>query len=291
MLRRTYVGLLSAAVLSGCSGSPSSADERDLDDGDEQGSSPTPTSEPSDPADFKLDSVTAPAEAEIGEEIGYAFTVVNTGEEEGEFETTISTRIGASGRWETSSPWRETIPAGGSVTLESQTFSYDYVDRIDIRIDTFDHIFSIQFLSRKLPFGRPYVTPEGMQFTVTGIDLQNSYDWEGASGTNYTENAPSGSQFAFLNVHAENKAGQPLYSPNSFDIVLLSGQHQYEPAFISKSEGEYDAAELQPGVVRRGWISYEVDAGLEESDITAVWSETYLNGDVVIHWSDGGGTS
>lgn len=252
---------------------------------------PTATESPTDtpePASFELVSFELPEHAEIGAESRFTFTVKNTGEVEGEFSTTVSVTTSETDEWSTpSDPWTETIGAGEEFTFESQTWTSQYMRSTTIRLDEFDATKTIQWVSKKLEFDDVYETPEGIELSVYDKETPESYLHEYA-GYTYEERAKEGHTWLFVYVRVKNATGSPEYVPTASDFVVVADNSQYDRVYeddVTSEDGDaYEGGDLQPGVVRDGWILYEVPDKYKQAKFSVVWSESYYDGDVAVHW-------
>lgn len=247
----------------------------------------TTTTETPAPASFEVTEIDLPERAEINEEFQINITVRNTGGSEGTFSSTVSGTSTESSTWSDSGSIELDIPAGRNATYTSNILTYPYMSKLTYRIDETGQEFSVQIVSAKRAFGEPFTSQDDIRFSVQRVEFQETYVWEGGSGNRYEETAPSGKKFAFVYVRAENVGGQPERSPFSGDVVVLSGNQQFENGIFYKDEGKYQPAELHPGVVREGWIGFEVPEEVDVSTISVVWSET-IRGDFAVYWTQSG---
>jgi len=290
MQRRKYLTVAGVSLgLAGCTGSESSgAEQASPTNSETPTQTPSPTESPtatSEPASFELVSFSIPEKAEIGESIKFEFTVQNTGEVAGEFETTISYTTSESDDWSTGSEaWTETIDAGEEFTFVSEEFTSHYMRSFTYRVDAFDEEATVQWVSKTLSYGDSYTNPEGVELTVLGERTEKSYTWT-SSGYEYTETAADGMTWLFVTVRAENTSGEIAYAPSSYDWVVVAGNSQYEQTSNYRSESEqYEGGDIQPGVVREGEILYQVPNDYMQKDSAVVWSESYYDGDVAAYW-------
>lgn len=301
MRRRTFLSSIGLAVSAGCTGvgggdTPTPKVETRIvtqteivEKSPEPTDSPTPTVSP-EPAEFAIDEWNLPERVEINEEFKVRVTIRNKGGKTGTYRGNMFFRTGADDEWTESGEWvGRNVGAGETIEMVSNGFwSWPYMQEVELKLEGLQKTGSIQVVSRTLKFGQSYVNPIDMTLTAKGVELQDSYTYVGYSGDEQEKTAPDGKQFAFVTFRSENTAGEPEFAPTDYDIVLLSGQTQYDSKFINKEEGKYEGGEIQPGVVREGWIAYEIDDSLNVSDLEVVWSDSYYHGDAAVYWSQSG---
>lgn len=155
---------------------------------------------------------------------------------------------------------------------------------IGFRLPETGMTWSVNVVSATRSFGSSYVSPGQIKMVASSIEFKETYTWTGSNGRTYDEPAPEGKKWAFLYVRAKNTSGSPAYLPFDQDFVLLAGNRQYDAAYISKDEGKYEGGEVQAGIVREGWIGYEVPEVLSKGDLRVAWSESTFDGDVAVYW-------
>lgn len=296
--RRTVLCAFSAAAtisLAGCSSSnsPAGSGSSESSDPTETASppatpteEPTPTAEPTpEPeADIEVLSFGGDDEVEIGENARLTAEVTNTGDRMGDWRDTLQQR--EDGEWVDLFDTDVNLNPGETRTWASGEWSSSYQVAQHYRLKDAGLEHTVNFVAARQSFGEFFEAPTGMSFAVDSVDLRDSYEWEGASGTSYREEAPSGKQFAFVNVRAENTGSERTYTPSPRDVSIIVDNTQYDYAYLSRDEGKYDAGEIAPGIVREGWIGYEVPASMSVSDMRISWfGETYY-GDWTAVWTD-----
>lgn len=293
MKRRCFLTTTATALAltAGCTGSDDPGAEADTPDTTNRPTSTqTPTTEEptteatteAAPAEFELQSVDAPETAEIGEEISYSFTIKNTGGQTGVFETIIRTRTG-NDRWSESDPWRQEIAPGQTSRLESQDFSFNYLASLDVEIAAVNEQFSIQFVGATPDWGESHTLGDSIEMAAVDVEFQSEYTYS-YSDREYTEEPSDGQQWAFLTFRAENVGNGPVRLPTKHDIALIAGNSQYEYEIASKDEGGYEGGEVQPDIVREGWILYEVPESVSKGDLTVAYTDSGYDGDVSVFW-------
>lgn len=233
--------------------------------------------------EFSIVEIDAPEEVAIGEEFTYSITVENTGGADGVWAQTVMAKE-PDGQWQ-SAPLELEVPAGETKTWESDTVTVNYTTQLLFRLDEADVEFSIRFVSATLGFGEEYVSPDGMAFTVDSIEFFDSYTWSGSSGNTYEEQAPAGKKWAKVYVVAENKGSEQAYSPFASDVSIIADNSQYDNTYISNDEGEYEHSEIAPGIVREGWIVYELPEDLSKDDFRVQWADDNFEGSWTVYWT------
>lgn len=284
MQRRQILALsaLGMAGLAGCSGGSGGAQSG----GEvatataEPTATPTPTATP---AEFEFVELSAAGTVELGEPHTFSWTVRNTGGQDGVVTTPISYRE-AGGEWQQADQVLELeVPAGETATWESQPSPYDYIGEVEYRLDRWDEVFSVKIVPKTLDWGRPHTLPNDVQLICSGVDIVDSFEWS-ASGYDYIEEAPSGKTFGLLSIRAENNAGEPALAPRNSNFYLIQGNQQYNPQIISTYPEQYRGGEIQAGIVSRGDIVYEIDAGATQDDLEAVYSAGIYSGNITVYW-------
>lgn len=292
MRRRKYLtvwgGLL--VSLAGCAEGSDSGDaeaasgEDDATETEADTVEPTETEEPREPS-FELASADAPDEVEINQDWTWSMTIRNSGDAEGTFSTTIYvTDLEANNR-ATVSDIEETIGPGESYTYESSLDSYPYITRLRFELEDGTELFEVQVLSRWLSFTELYESPNQVLATVTDVEFQDSYTWEGSSGRAYEEEPDAGNRWAFVYVYAENNSESTELLPTKGDFTVWVDDRQYDHSLIGTDEGQYEGGEVGPDVDRDGWICYEVPEDVATSDLSIEWFGSTVSGDYGVRWS------
>jgi len=280
MNRRQYVALLGTAAVAGCTSGGSGGG------GGTDTQTQTPTATPTAtaaPPEYELVSVEAAERVEIGEDWSFAWTVRNTGGQDGVVTTTVSARE-AGGEWQSLDQELELeVPAGETATWQSEASPFSFLGELTYRLDRFDATYTVTIVPKTLAWGRPYTIPDEIQLICNGVEIEDSFEWS-ASGYDYVEEAPSGSTFGLLSVRAEHVAGTAARAPLASNFYLVQDDQQYNPQIISTYPEQYRGGELQAGIVARGDIVYELPAGTSEADLEAVYSSGTYTGDIAVYW-------
>lgn len=295
MNRRRFLTAGTVALIAGCTGGGQSGPEAEGTPTPTQSPSPTPSPEPTPtataaPPSFRVVDIQAPEEVEIGKAFSIEITVENTGGQAGSFSAPIYLK-------NTEYDWTEgpvwdfgTIQPGESVTERSAEVSLDYIDRYTFRMGESSTTAVAQTVSAKQRWGSVYTTPRGYKIRVDEPELQSSYEYEDYQGNTAESEPDSGFQWAFVNVWVKNETGQTNFSPLATEFPILAGNSQYDGSTYLIDEpvekGQpFEGGELQPDVEREGWIAYQVPAELGVDDLVVGWSQTYFDGEVIVHWS------
>lgn len=271
--------------IAGCSsdnsGDDSSTDEdTPTDDSTDSGSSGGASAE----AEFQITGVDAPEQVEIGEPHTFSVDVENTGEADGTWTDTLLVKTGNSD-WQEVGEVEMEVPAGETKTWTSGEVSFDYQTMVTLGFQNAQKEVQIQVVAASLSYGESFTNPEDMKVTCTGVDLQQAYQYKDYNGDTATERAPDGKQWAFVNLRAENVGGSKEFTPLESDVSIVANNTQYDSQYINKEEGRYDGGEINPGIVREGWLCYEIPESLSKDDFTVVYSAENYQGNWTVHWS------
>lgn len=157
---------------------------------------------------------------------------------------------------------------------EDEPTDAEFVDEVDGQIE--------------LTYGETAVLSNGVEVTGHGVETFDELS---------DEEPEERDQFALLKLEAENTADEANELPSRThpDVYLLFEDQQIEStinsaAFRDEEFNQYDGDEVQGGVNREGYILYEVDDGLTESDIDFLWQDEIfvtgdLDGDADVLWT------
>lgn len=249
---------------------------------------PTPTEDtptPSqDPPAFELVEIDAPNEVEIDEEWNWSITIENVGESDGTFESVVNTSVGED-NWEELGEIELDVPAGESRTVESSTGSIPYITTVKFQIEEINTEFEVQTLTRVLESNESYRSPEDIVMTVEGIELRETYVYEGFDGELSVDEASQANRWAFVYLSVENDSGSSEWIPSASDFDIRVGDQQFEREFISKDEGQYEGGEVGPSVQRTGWVAFEIPADTNRDQITVEHFDSDFTGEWGVRWS------
>ncbi len=265
MNRRTLLSLSGAglASLAGCGSTAPEPTELTATD------EPTPTPEP----EFELTSFETPDEAEIGEEFSFSFTVRNISGRSAEFSTELEVRL-AGDEWSSAGEWSEEMDPNSEQTFESRALTANYLGEYDVRLTYFDEVATTVFVPARVQFGYSHEFYNGAVASVLEIVEEDEI---GAYQTG------SGEKFMRAFIQAENTAENIITLPSPASFALLADNSQYERQ--GSYDGAYPGGEVQPGVVRSGYVTFVVPDDVSRSDIQIVWSRQFAAGDVAVYWS------
>jgi hypothetical protein len=308
----TTTGVALTSVIAGCGGDSntpngSSDDDSSNDGGDESsnddesgGSDPmeTPTEEPTqtpteepEPAEFELVTYDHPSKVEIGEEFRLKISVKNVGGSIGDYAEPIYVRRVDGDGWEEGGEWDfEDVEPGEIREAESaEMLSFDYINTWELRLGDFDQTTEIEIVGAQKAWGEVFTDTEGFKMRADKPRLMDSYKAEDYDGSIIDVQPEDGGQWAIMNFWCSNKTGETNFSPLASDIVLLTGNSQFDGETILIEDpielGEpFDGGELQPNVEREGWIAYQVPEGLTVEDLTCAWSDEGYYGTISVNW-------
>jgi len=293
MKRREYLrgaGLVGAGALAGCTtgeeDTPDGGGDGPNGDGGDGSSDGTPTSSPTGTSDgasasFELVSVDGPEIVEIGETAEWSFTVENTGDLAGPFETRLST-VDGSAWYSFEETVSATVAAGDQARLSGEPFSLAYMATVDVAIEAFDDAFyEVSFVGTTREYGQQYAAPNGIEVVVDGVRFASEYEW----GTGNVERPTTGTKWAFLSVSVTNVSGEAarLPAPSTFGIVTKDDEEHDVESFFK--DEKYAGGEVADGETRSGEILFEVPLGTTAENARATWSREFLEGPVRAFWT------
>lgn len=275
MRRRRFIALAGAAAVAGQGSAREQPRIVQENDGE--------THVENDPA-FELVHVEAPDEVSINEEFSLGVTVANVGDEDGRFVSPIT--VSAFGEdMGTAGVIHLDVQAGAEATYTNDSVFFPYIADVTYRIAALDEAVDVRASAASLTYGDPWVTPDGILLTVHGVDIQASYEYE-RNGTN-EEPAPEGSQWAFVWVKARNVETKRERLPATRNINVLVNDQQFDDAFVRREADEYEDGQVDPGVVRSGWIAYELPADVDLEDFVVSYTDDDITGEWTGYWHTG----
>jgi len=298
----TSAAMLGAAAISGCTGNgdngepdpePESTEEPSTEDTEEPSNEDGESSQDESPAEAQFEFVewNIPSEAEIDEAIEVGMVVENVGGQAGEYVAPLYERTPDSNWTRVSEVDFGTIQAGEEVEMVFEDVVYSYVNRYELRLGDFQQTSALQVVSAKLDWGAEYATPDGYRIEVERPDIEESYEYEDFSGSLSERTPDSGNVWAFVNVWVKNETGTTTFSPTTSDFSLRFENTQVDSSIVVTEDvvgrdQQYESGNLQPGVERSGWILYEVPDEVFGEDISIGYSQTTLDGDIIVNWRE-----
>lgn len=238
-------------------------------------------------ATFTVTNIEAPEELAVGDSFQLSITVKNTGGTNGVWADTLYGKSGNS-QWNEIGVIELEVPAGETKTWTSSEVTASYTGLYTFRLEETGREVEIRRVSAVLPYGEVYTAANGMAVTVNRVEFFDSYTWTGSSGSQYEETAPAGKKWARVFITAENTGNEQMYTPLSSDVSLIAGNKQYDSTYLSTEEGMFKGGEISPGIVREGWLAYEIPEGLAKSDFRVQWTGENFNGSWTVSWKASG---
>ncbi|MEF8851458.1 MAG: hypothetical protein V5A28_03415 [Haloarculaceae archaeon] len=234
---------------------------------------------------FALDEWTLPAESAPGE-ITYSVTVRNEGDADGVFRGVVDRGGSDASNWRVSHQLSQPIPAGGSHTFELAD-DWRFVDDHAFRVRPLGETRTVDFFAPTLAVGESLATPFG-SITVTTAATGDQLVSSPGRGNNETTKTPEAGQFVFIEVEYDRQ--REVAIPNlgrlarySNGFLLNDGETTYEGG--GAPEGDHDfhrpisgttlnshrGEQIPVGEARRGWLVFDVPAGVSLGDATLSW--------------------
>lgn len=295
--RRRFIGsiALSTVAIAGCTSSDE-ADEGGVEntDGDtetESNDGDTTTSNDSSEttegeAQFEIVEINYPDEVEVNEEFTFSVTVENTGNADGTWTQGVDYRFGDND-WEELGTIELDVPAGETATFESDAGHVPYQTTFRYRFIEAEREIAINVVAARLSLGEEFVAVNDMALSVEEVELSPYYEYEGYDGTE-REHAADGNQWAFVKYRAENKGSESEFAPLETDLSVIADNRQYDHQYIRKEDwNQYDGGEIEAGIVREGWLAYEIPDSLSKPDVVVSWSGENYQGSWTARWSTG----
>lgn len=295
MYRRAYLAVCSTVFVAGCSsGDGESGDGATPPDTATEAATAiaTETEEMSGEVEyvgspeFEIAAYNFPEEVQITETFRPSIEIRNTGDTNGDYGGALYFRVEDSD-WVKEGTWQwQNIEPGQTKTVQangewSLPWLYDY----EISLGDFDKTTTVTTVPYQASVGESFTAHNKARAEVTDIRLTARYEYQDYDDETAVEEAPDGKQWALVTMEAENTADEAVDLPETFDISLLSDQSQFETATIRKEDREYEGGEVQPGIVRNGWIAFEIPDDISHDDLRVVWSTFLENGDIAVYWS------
>lgn len=301
MHRRAYLAACGATLVAGCGGAgdgggqedsgqdttaeptPTTADEPESTDDEPESSDDT--AEPS-PAEFELVAMEFPDEVALEEEYTPEITIRNVGDQAGTLEAPMYSRI-ADTEWEETGTWTFTGVAGGATRTEqgADGWHHNYLYEYGYSLGDFEESVTVDTTPFETTLTETYPAPNGVEVTVSEVRLTARYQYQNYDDETVAKEAPDGSQWALVTLRAENTSDSAATLPHTFDLYLVTSKSQYEQIYIDKEDNKYEGGEVQPGIVREGWVAYEIPDTIVDGAVEIVWSGHPNGGDVTAIWS------
>jgi len=241
----------------------------------------SPTDEPAQP-DVRVERVNAPETIEINTEWTWTITFRNDGDAPGTPDT-ITIQDADGNTLDKMTP-SEPVPPQDTRQYTIDMNAIQYITSLTAAYGETD-VVTVQTVSRALTWGDVYSSPQNITATVTTIEFKNEYTYESTYSGTETRAAGEGRQWAFVTVEVANESGSQEFIPLVTDFGLRSDDRQWDAQFIRKEDGKYEGGEVGPGVVRSGWICYNVPDTYSPADMTVEWFDSTVEGDYGVRWT------
>jgi hypothetical protein len=142
-------------------------------------------------------------------------------------------------------------------------------------------------------WGDSFRTPANLVVIAENPRLTDSYNYESYSGEQEIEQAPTGLQFAFIDLTVRNEAGETRQTPYEGDFQLVANQEQVEPIGTEyEADDRYDGYNnVLSGVVDDGVLPYLISAEASINDLRLFYEDyTSLDDvseDINVTWQSG----
>lgn len=230
----------------------------------------------------------------------HRISIKNAGAAKGTFRGILENKRTDEGQnaWSPFKTFSGSIPPGKSKTFEI-TSSWPYINSLEYRVRPFDTTRSVTFQIPKLSFGEKVTTPGGA-VRVSKVQTSPSYKIEADytdTGTK-TYKPEDGAAFVFAYVEFIPGSGDSTLMPNQEHFSLRAKGETYPESgslsgpMIAPVSGRfyektYDENVIRAGKPWAGWVSFDVPASVNVSDVTVVMEKKY-HGDGLIstaEWS------
>lgn len=137
----------------------------------------------------------------------------------------------------------------------------------------------------ELPFGEEAQTDHGIVANAEIRDFEESYWYEGASGTEREAEPDSGNQFVFIDFYAENQGDEEGRLPPERTMDLLVENEQFDRELYRGDDSEvYEGDDVLPGVRREGLILFQAPEDAEAEDVVLVLNDGHLDEGMLVRW-------
>ncbi len=298
--RRRLIALTATTVSAGVAGCVSPPDDdddtddededttREEDEDEEEDEDDDDVEEEEEPeAEFEFVDLTGPEEVTINEPYTVEFTVENTGDVAGVFETEIRHRP-AWGTWTFEDVTLEVEP-GETATYTSREFEIPYLRWREFELPDYDERVRTHGIRPRLEPGATIRTPRGIEITAIEAEISRSYTFSrnGSSGRQTTSD--TNTRWAKIRIRCTNQAERrrELPSIDEFDALpILDGPVDDERIVDGYHPPDRAVGE---GGSREGVLVFEVehDARGEttrRSDLSLIWERAFDEGDSAARW-------
>jgi hypothetical protein len=296
--RPEYIVLLLLAltvVASGCTGS-SNPEQVGAEDRPQQTDTAPPeaSGEEPEPAEISLNSLSVPEEVEMGDNFTVEAVFENTGGEKGDFETVVMTRTEDTSSYGNTDSFSSTersiegeVGPGEEETFEVSLKAED-VSSKTIKLAGTDTESDLRVVPKKMRIGEEHTTSNQIGITVESVEVVDYYRYNSYTGGERIKEPDSG-QYVFASVRTQNKGELPRSLPEYPNFQLVGGAGQYQPLTLlyelADREKEYEGGEVQPGVVREGYVLFKVSEDVTRDNLSVLWNDVISSNEKSVHWT------
>jgi hypothetical protein len=284
--RRRYLALATAS-LAGCLDRPGRPPDDTAtphtDEPDTDTPTPSPTATP-EPASFRVEDLSVPDAATIGQRLTVAATVRNVGGQAGRAVVPLAIDRGT-GEWSAVATIRsDTVRPGQTAIVEGPPLTPSTLPALRLRVG--DRQTTVSVEPPVLAVGEPFSTRAGVAVEVTGISFAPSYEYHVDGDAREAEATP-GWKWAMVEIEVDNPTDGPAATPTyeEFGLVRPLSGTQYDPVIDRKEVARYGGGALLAGADRNGRVVFEVPDGVRAADLRIAWSRTYGDiGAATVYW-------
>ncbi|MFC6992353.1 hypothetical protein ACFQH3_11695 [Haladaptatus sp. GCM10025707] len=241
----------------------------------------TTTEEPTGQATFELVAFDAPEEVDMGTAFTYSFTVENTGDATGEFETEVNTKVDYWFDWPTKPfQWAVTLGPGEQATFQSEEIKGWWDAPYTIRIEALDEERQIRFTRPVLAFGESFELWDGKRITID-IDVgdQTSYfvpvfDYDAIA----LDKKDSANTFVHAWISMEDISGEIWQFVLGSNGDWYSANYGRHPGFYPYLPDDHDT--------REGWLTFEASSSFDPDDVTVGWQDEDAIAMIGAYWTN-----
>lgn len=143
----------------------------------------------------------------------------------------------------------------------------EYIDEVDDQVT--------------LSYGETASLSNGTQITA--------HDFEFETSLGQFSEADEGMHFALLYLRGENTGSSAERLPQpwfDFSVLHNSSQTNADHGFGMEDYDEFEGGEIQPGIVREGYVVFEVPSDLDQSNLDTIWFDDFLGTSIDVRWTD-----